>query len=123
VNDSDSNSFSHAESKAIQVCKQREVVLEIERVKLIRKRMKTSLRFCKSCGRSTDFIQLVKAAGFFEVTPAEIFDFICMNHSHFLLGNEDEIYICLADLLAAMNKRMNIGAVKLLGEKNEETII
>ena len=108
----------------MQPCKQREVILEVERVQLIRKRMKTCIRFCRSCGRSTDFIQLVKAAGFFEVTPAEIFDFICLNHSHFLLGNEDEIYICLADLLAAMNKRMNIGAVKLLGEnKNEETYL
>jgi hypothetical protein len=117
VNGSDSNSFSHAESTAMQVCRQREVVLEIERVKLVRKRMKTSIRFCRSCGRSTDFIQLIKAAGFFEVTASELFDFICLNHSHFQLGNEDEIYICLADLLAAMNKRVNLGAVKILGEK------
>jgi hypothetical protein len=102
---------------------QREVVVEVERIKRIRRRMRTSLRFCSDCSRSTDFIPLAKAGGLFGATPEELFEFIRSNHCHFLVDNEGEIHICLPDLLAAMSRKLETGTFKLLGEqKNEGTL-
>ena len=95
---------------------QREVVVEIERTRRIRRRMKTSLRFCRDCSRATDFIPIAKAAGLFGSTTDELLEFIRSNHCHFLVGAEGEIHICLPDLLAAMSRKLETGTFKLLGE-------
>lgn len=100
----------------MRVSPQREVVVEIERIKRVRRRMKTRLRFCRDCSRSTDFIPLAKAAGLFGAAPDELFEFTRSNHCHFLVDNEGEIHICLPDLLAAMSRKLEAGTFRLLGE-------
>ena len=107
--------------KVMQTCPEREVVVEIEHIKLIRKRASTKVRFCRGCKTSVDFLLLTRAAELFDVAPVQIFDFTRSNSGHYVVGNEGEIYICLADLLQAMGKRMKTGKVKLLGECNEES--
>jgi hypothetical protein len=100
---------------------QREVVLEIEHIKVIRKRAKTNLRFCRDCNRTTDFISVASAADLFSTTPVELFEFTQSYVCHFHVEREQNILLCLTDLLTAMSKRMSKGTVKLLGEsKNEE---
>ena len=94
----------------------REVVLEIEHVKVIRKRAKTSLSFCLECGKTTDFISVTCAAKLFSTTPSELFEFTQSYVCHFRVGDEQKILLCLTDLLAAMSKKMKKGTVKLLGE-------
>ena len=96
--------------------RQREVVVEIERIRRFRRRMKTSLRFCRDCSRSTDFIPLAKGAALFGVAPDELFEFTRVNHCHFLVDEDGEIHICLPDLLAAMSRKLETGTFKLLGE-------
>ena len=93
---------------------ERQVVVEIEHTVVVRKRANTQVRFCRGCRRPVDFLPLAKAAELFDLEPVRVFDFICTHSCHFVIGNEGEIYICLADLLTAMNKR--IKKVKLLGE-------
>jgi hypothetical protein len=96
----------------------REVVLEIEHTKIIRKRAKTKLHFCRECNKTTDFISVASAAGLFSTTTADLFEFTQSYVCHFHVESEQNILLCLTDLLTAMSKRMNMGTVKLLGESN-----
>ncbi len=100
----------------MQTCPEREVVVEIEHIKTVRKRASTRLRLCRGCGKSSDFIAIARAAALFELEPERVLDFVRVNSCHVIIGNEGEIHICLADLLSAMSKRIKKGSVKLLGE-------
>jgi hypothetical protein len=96
----------------------REVVLEIEHVKVVRKRARTSLSFCRECDRTTDFISVASAAQLFSTTPSELFEFTQSYVCHFRLEEKQNVLLCLTDLLAAMSKKMKKGTVKLLGESS-----
>src|SRR5688572_9637118 len=96
--------------------RQREVVLEIEQVKVIRKRAKTSLRSCRECGQTRDFIAVADAAELFSTTPSALFEFTQSSVCHYRFENERELFLCLTDLLAAMSKRMKEGTIKLFGD-------
>lgn len=96
--------------------RQREVVLEIEQVKVIRRRAKTSLRSCRECGGTRDFITLPEAAELFSTTPAALFEFSQSSVCHYRFENGCELFLCLTDLLAAMSGRMKKGTIKLLGD-------
>ena len=98
----------------------REVVLEIEHVKVVRKRAKTKLGFCRDCKSTTDFIPVAKAAELFSTTADAIFEFTQSNGCHFRIETDQSINLCLSNLLAAMSKRMRTGTVKLLGGQNHE---
>lgn len=96
--------------------RQRDVVLEIEQVRIVRRRMKTSLFLCRECAKTTDFIDLLKAADLFGVTNGELYDFIRTNRCHFIVAPGGDICICVTDLLAAMSRRLKTATFKLLGE-------
>ena len=96
--------------------KNREVVLEIEHVRIIRKRARTTLGFCEGCKKTTDFISVTRAAELFSTNTADLFEFTQTNACHFLIECGEEIFLCLPDLLTVMGKRMKKGKVKLLGE-------
>jgi hypothetical protein len=93
----------------------REVVLEIEHIRVLRRRTTTRLRSCPICKRPADFAGLVRIAGLFSTTPSELLSFVNANSCHFLVDPDGEIHICLARLLAAINGRKNAARVKLLG--------
>ena len=94
----------------------REVVLEIEHIKVTRKRAQTSLGFCRECGRTEDFISVASGAELFSITPSELFEFTQSYGCHFRVENDQYIFLCLTDLLTAMSKKLKKGTVKLLGE-------
>jgi hypothetical protein len=94
----------------------REVVLEIEHIKIVRKRARTNLRECGDCKKTTDFISVDGAADLFSTTPAKLFEFTQSYVCHFRVEEDQEILLCLTDLLTAMRKGMKKGTVKLLGE-------
>jgi hypothetical protein len=96
----------------------REVVLEIEQIKIVRKRAKTTLALCSECRKTTDFITLTRAAELFSITPSDLFEFIQSSGCHFRVVNGQDIMLCLTNLLSAMSKQMRTGTVKLLGEKS-----
>jgi hypothetical protein len=98
----------------MNIQKQRELIIEFERVQLVRKKAKTHLIFCRNCGREVDFVSLREASSLF-ATPAEnLLRFIKINRSHFESGADGEIYICLISFLAAMKKNTNLTGIKLL---------
>lgn len=96
----------------------REVVFEIEHVKVIRKRARTKLDFCQGCNATTDFISVTRAAELFSTTTADLFEFTQTQACHFRVERDQTIHLCLTDLLAAMSKKMKTGTVKLIGEQN-----
>ena len=101
----------------MKISPKREVIVEIERLTLVRKRATTTLEWCRECGKSTDLIPLVKAAELFSITPAELLEFTRVNHCHFSVGRDGEIHLCLVALLSAMSKRITTGSIKLIGEQ------
>jgi hypothetical protein len=100
----------------MKVSPQREVILEIERVTLMRKRTKTTVEWCRECRKETDFIPLVKVAALFGIGPEELLEFVRSNNCHFTVGRDGEIGLCLVALLSAMSKRIKAGSIKLIGE-------
>ncbi|HVF29663.1 MAG TPA: hypothetical protein VNA22_01785 [Pyrinomonadaceae bacterium] len=99
----------------MKISSRREVVVEIERLTLVRKRAKTTIGRCADCAKQTDFLPLVKAAELFGISPAELLEFTRANDCHFTVGAEGEICLCLVDLLSAMSKRITKGTIKLIG--------
>jgi hypothetical protein len=102
--------------KNMEGAQHREVVLEIEHVKIVRKRAKTNLGFCRECNKTTDFITVVRAAKLFSTTPSQLLEFTQSFGCHFRVENCQTIGLCLTNLLKAMSKKMRTGSVKLLGE-------
>ena len=103
--------------KSMEGSQHREVVLEIEHVKVVRKRAKTNLAFCRECSKTTDFITVARAAELFSTTTIEMFEFSQSQGCHFRVDQSQNVLLCLTDLLTAMSKRMRMGTVKLLGEQ------
>lgn len=100
----------------MNIQKQREIVIEFERIQLIRKRAKTNLIDCRMCRRKTDFIELREAAMLFSTNVEQLFEFIKTTRSHYEIDASGEIFICLVSLLAQMKAKTNISQIKLIGE-------
>lgn len=103
----------------MKIQKQREIVIEFERVQLIRKRAKTQFMHCRECRREVDFIPLGNAAKLFSVEIELLFQFVKVNRCHFEAGADGEIFICLISLLERMKANTNISQIKLIGEKTK----
>ena len=98
----------------MKIQKKREIVIEFERVQLVRKKAQTHLIFCRTCGREVDFLSIREAAALFR-TPAEnLLKFMRVSNSHFETGADGEIYICLVSFLAAMQAKTNLSRIKLI---------
>jgi len=98
----------------MKVQRKREIVIEFERVRLVRKKAQTHLIFCRECGREVDFVPLREAAALF-ATPAEnLWQFVRAHRSHFETSAGGEIFICLASLLVRMKNKTNPSRIKML---------
>ena len=91
--------------------RQREIVIEFEKVQLIRKRAKTTLAFCNGCGGEADFVELKAAAELFDTADGDLAAFVAANAVHM----ETDADICIPSLLAVMHERTNGREVKLIG--------
>ena len=91
--------------------RQRETVIEFEKVQLIRKRAKTTLAFCNGCGGEADFVELKAAAELFDTADGDLAAFVASNAVH----TDADIDICIPSLLAVMHSRQNGGGVRLIG--------
>lgn len=100
--------------------RQREIVVEFERIQLIRKRAKTTLSNCTYCGHKSDLVGIDAAAELFDITTAELKAFADTNKVHFAADSQ----ICLTSLLMVMNDRKNLGEIRMIGDghfTNKET--
>lgn len=94
----------------------REIVIEVERIQLVRKRARTHLHTCDRCEAVSDFVGLSDAARLFEIERDRLFDFIQKNGCHFIDAQHGEIQICLTSLLERM--RTINGGNRLNGTTN-----
>jgi hypothetical protein len=95
---------------------QREIVIEIEKVQLIRKRAKTQLRFCPDCKTRSDFMSLCEAAQLFDTPSEDIISFVNANRCHFQADISGDVYLCLTVVLEAMRTKVGNSRVKLIGD-------
>jgi hypothetical protein len=102
--------------KVMKIEKQREIVIEFERVQLVRKTARTNLNYCPACQKETDFVSLCQAASLFSIEAAALFDFIKIHNSHFQPDPGGMIFVCLFSLLARMKSKPDISGIKLLDE-------
>lgn len=99
--------------------RQREIVIEFEQVKMIRKRAKTQMLNCRSCLRETDFVPLPVAAELFATETEQIFTFIQARGCHFETAAQGEILLCLVSLLTQMKSNTSISGIKLIGQETK----
>jgi len=103
--------------RLMKIQKKREIVIEFERVQVVRKKARTHVLFCRNCGREVDFVSLREAAALF-VTPTDnLLKFVRVSNSHFETVADGEIYICLVSFLTAMKAKTNLSRIKLIDEK------
>ena len=93
----------------------REVVVEIEQVRRVRKRVSSQMRFCVECGRHVDFITLRHATELFEREPDELVRFIRVNSCHTQQHGGD-IQICLIAFLGAIETATNNSRIRMIGD-------
>lgn len=98
----------------MNIQKKREIVIEFERVQIVRKKAQTHVIFCRNCGREVDFVCLREAAVLFTTQTENLLQFVRTSRSHFETGMDGEIYICLVSFLAAMKKKTDLSSIKLL---------
>ena len=85
----------------------REIVVEFERVLIVRKRAKTHLLICSECGRKMDFVFLDEASQLFETAADDLFRFVKENSCHFQMLPAGGVAICLYVFLHMMRKKSN----------------
>jgi hypothetical protein len=85
--------------------RQREIVIEFEKVQTIRKRAKTTLTACPGCGAESDTVLLGDAAELFETSRDELFRFIEQNDCHYHVSIDEKIYLCVRSLLESMQQQ------------------
>ncbi len=100
----------------MKIQQKREIVIEFERVQLVRKKARTHIIFCRQCGREVDFISLREAVALFATQADSLLQFVRASGSHFESGADGEIYICLLSFLAAMKAKTNFSRIKMMGE-------
>ena len=83
----------------------REIVVEIERVRRVRKRCRTHVSFCAECGREVDFISLGDAAELFEVDSGLLDSCILQRLCHNIPSSDKETLLCLPSLLNGIKKK------------------
>ncbi|HEY8563751.1 MAG TPA: hypothetical protein VIL74_25455 [Pyrinomonadaceae bacterium] len=100
----------------MKIQKKREIVLEFERVQIVRKKARTHIVFCRKCGREVDFLALAEAAALFTTPTENLLRFIRVNNSHFETCADGAIQICLVSFLTAMKAKTNLSPIKLIDE-------
>lgn len=103
----------------MKIQKIREIVIEYERVQIIRKRAKTHLVYCEQCLTDADFISLTEAATLFNTAGEKLFEFIKRTGSHYQTETGNGIFICLNSLLAEMKKKTG-GTGKLITDQEKQ---
>lgn len=94
--------------------RQREIVIEFEKVQLIRKRAKTTLGHCERCNAEADFVGMRLAADLFGITVGDLTQFVVNNAVHY--ANDGSCTaICIPSMLGIMHERLSGGGVRLIG--------
>ncbi len=82
--------------------RQREIVVEFEMLKRVRKRAKTVLDDCGPCGLATDLVLIQDAAELFEYETEDLLRFAAQNGCHYQILADGSIFLCVVSLLDRM---------------------
>lgn len=86
----------------MQGVRNREIVVELERVHLVRKRARTTVLFCEQCWRDADFLSLPDAARIFGLGELEFSRFAKNGIAH--LRDEFGVnFLCTSSILAYLS--------------------
>ena len=92
----------------------REIVVELERVQLIRKRAPTVRIFCQACWRESDFVSTTDAARIFGLRSAEINDFAERGLAH-SVRHSAKTFICAAAIVKHLTRVSRSVKPRLIG--------
>ncbi len=98
--------------------RQREIVIEFERVQLIRKRAHTTILTCSKCNSHVDYVSASLAAELFDIELGEFLGFVkrfAVHHEPRPTGTA----ICVPSLLAAMQQRHGRGPKLIEGSASD----
>lgn len=98
----------------MKIQRQREIVVEFERIEIVRKRTRTRMIFCRECREETDFLGLTEAASLFSTPTEKLMAFVHDEHCHFETDNGGEPCLCLASLLGRMKTQVSSDIPKLI---------
>ena len=90
----------------MSVKKIREIVVEVERILLEKKRARTHQMFCIDCSQEADFVCSKDAAHIFDIGEVNIGRFLKSNGWH-TLAVGGRVFICTASLIADLTKKKN----------------
>lgn len=96
----------------------REIVIEFEKVQMIRKRARAIYTYCRRCGGEKDFVGMHAAAALFDITVDQLSSFVSANSVHVSSAGAGGADLCVASLLEAMQSQQNRRELKLLVSKN-----
>lgn len=82
--------------------KGREIVVELERVRLVRKRACTTVYFCEHCWQETDFVSLRDAAKLFGLDEPEFSRSFDRGLIHFHDETETR-FVCISSIVAHLS--------------------
>ena len=97
----------------------REIVIEFEKVQMIRKRARTILSHCRGCGGEKDFVGVRAAAGLFGITAHELSSFVASNAVHLSQVDEYDSGLCVASLLDCLQQKQNGRSIKFISAGND----
>ena len=92
------------------------VVLEIERVQLVRRKCRAHSNYCEKCKTEVDFILLMEAARLFDINSARLFRFIQSNGSHYKSDAKGDIFLCVRSLFACVNAKTGGSTLKMISD-------
>lgn len=96
----------------------REIVIEFEKVQMIRKRARTIYTYCSNCGSEKDFVGVRAAATLFGITVDELSSFVAANAVHLAAVGANDSSICVTSLLDVMHAKKSGHSPKLISSQN-----
>ena len=86
----------------------REIVIEYQRIQMIRKRAATYFQLCIDCRKRSDFVSVQQASEIFVTTIDDLLHFAEVNGCHSQTGIPGTTLLCLDTLLAAIKRQKDL---------------
>ena len=83
----------------------RELIIELERVRLVRRRVATVRMFCNGCSEYGDFVTATRLAAVFEIPITDHLSVLGRYGIHTESSATGIVHVCSRSLLAALNRK------------------
>jgi hypothetical protein len=82
----------------------RELVIEVECIRVVRRRVQASTEFCSPCGGAVDAVEAADLASMFEITQAELVARLSGLGVHVNEKPSGDLSVCYESLQAALRR-------------------